>query len=332
MMLDENGRKIDSLRVSVTDRCNLRCGYCMPRGKSVEPEDEGVLGMEEMEELVRAFVDLGVAKVRIAGGDPLVRSGVVELVKALDALPDLEQIALTTNGQLLAPMARELAEAGLDRVDIRIDSLDPAKYQEMSGGGSLVNVLRGIREARKAGLGPVKLNVVLIGGLNEEEIEDFVDLTREYVMDVRFIELVPVGEATGWPGDRFLSNSVVLERVPSLVPVEDRFLDPASPASYYRLPDGQGRVGLIDPTRSDRVRLTARGHLELLHHADGGLDLGSLLRSMTASGVAPAERSRRLQEAIQAQLVRGDGSYVPVSSHWSGWSGKSAAKGEDWCG
>lgn len=280
-MIDSYGRKINYLRLSVTDRCNLRCQYCMPENGIEKMEHKDILSIEEMDAIVGIFAKMGITKIRLTGGEPLVRGGILTLIEKIKAHTEIKEVALTTNGLLLKDMAQDLKDSGLDRVNISVDSLDPEKFSRMTRGGHLEDLLAGIKEAKRVGLTPIKLNVVLIGGFNDDEIPDFVAMTKEEAIDVRFIELMPIGEVARWSKNNFLANQTVLERVPELTPVEDE--DPASPAKYYRLPGGKGKIGLISPITCkfcedcNRIRLTPEGKLKYCLHSDEEFDLKKAL-------------------------------------------------------
>lgn len=281
-MKDSFGRNINYLRISVTDLCNLRCKYCMPEKGICKVEHKDVLSLEEIYEVARVFVSLGVNKIRLTGGEPLTRKGIVGLVEKLGKLDGLKDLAMTTNGILLKKYAKELKSAGLNRVNISLDTLDEEKYSHITRGGSIKDVLEGIEAAKSVGLTPIKINTVLIGGFNVNEIEDFVNLTKTEEIDVRFIELMPVGEASKWAEENFISNEVILDKVNALEKVER--LDPSSPAVYYKLPGAKGRVGIINPISCkfcdycNRVRLTSQGKLKLCLHSNEEIDLKDKLR------------------------------------------------------
>ena len=268
-MKDRYQRDITYLRISVTDLCNLRCSYCMPDGVCQKLHDD-ILSFEEIAEITEAAVSLGISKVRVTGGEPLVRRGCPELCRMLAGIDGVTELALTTNGTLLAGCAADLKAAGVSRVNISIDSLDPDKYARITGGGCLTDALAGIRAAVAAGLSPVKLNVVLIGGFNDDEIGAFTELTRHASVELRFIELMPMGGRGHFGPGAYLPAGAVLERVPALVPLPE---EPGGVARLYRLPDGQGRVGLISPVSRhfcascNRLRLTSEGHLKPCLHA-----------------------------------------------------------------
>ena len=310
-MKDSFGRKINYLRISLTDRCNLRCAYCMPEGgiKEKTSHDE-VLSIEDIHRIARVFVDLGVDKIRLTGGEPLVRKGVVELTEMLSDLDGLRELTMTTNGLLLKDMAQSLKDAGLTRINISLDSLDKDKYKEITRGGDLSQVLEAIEEAKRVGLTPIKINTVLMGGFNDNEIMDLVNLTRDEKIDVRFIELMPIGEAAGWAVENFISNKEVLRIAKSLVPAYND--DPSSPATYYRLPGAKGRVGIINPIsckfceHCNRVRLTATGKLKLCLHSDREIDLKPYLHSDEALKRAIVEAISQKEEAHHLE----DGAYI----------------------
>ncbi len=201
-MKDLYGREIDYLRISVTDLCNLRCQYCMPEDGVCKVDHDDMLTIEEFYEIASAFVSLGVKKIRITGGEPLVKNGIIELVERLSSL-GIDDLSMTTNGLLLSKYAEQLKQAGLDRVNVSLDTLNPMKYKEITRGGDLLTVFSGIEKAKEVGLTPIKINTVLIGDFNQDEIENFVYITKEEEIDVRFIELMPIGEASSWAKDNY---------------------------------------------------------------------------------------------------------------------------------
>lgn len=298
-MLDRYGRKINYLRVSVTDLCNLRCIYCMPPGGVAKKERHELLTFEEIENIVRAAAQLGIDKVRITGGEPLVRKGIVELVGRLARIEGIQDLSMTTNGILLKDYAVPLKEAGLKRVNISLDTLDPDRYRRITRGGRLADVLAGIAAARAAGLTPIKINVVLVGGINDDEIEDFVNLTLKEELQVRFIELMPIGEAIHWERSAFLPAEEVLRRVPRLIPLAVK--DHGTVARLYQLPHAQGQVGLISPLSNhfchdcNRLRVTPDGKLKACLHSSQEINL---------KNVPPDELPKLLAEGIMAKPHR----------------------------
>nr|HID13333.1 GTP 3',8-cyclase MoaA [Anaerolineae bacterium] len=287
--LDAYNRPISYLRISVTDRCNLRCVYCMPPEGVVWRPHEAILRYEEIETVVRAAAELGVSKVRLTGGEPLVRLGIVDLVRNLARLPGVDDLAMTTNGILLSHYAADLAEAGLQRVNISLDTLRPERFQHITRLGQLGDVLAGMEAAREAGLEPVKINTVVIRGMNDDEVVDFARKTMEAEWNVRFIELMPVGNGA-------LVDSKWEERVVTAQEIRERIeaalgeLEPAKvsagsgPARYYRLPGARGTLGFITPIsehfcyRCNRLRLTADGQLRPCLLSDYEIDLRTVLR------------------------------------------------------
>ncbi len=268
-MRDTFEREITYLRISLTDLCNLRCTYCMPPEGVQKREHGQILSFEEIEEIARAAAELGIRKIRLTGGEPLVRRGIVPLCRKLRGIPALEELTLTTNGVLLPDLAPELKAAGVDRVNISLDTLDPEKYQRITRVGRLEDALAGIQAARAAGLTPLKLNCVLIGGINDDEIPALASLTEREPVEVRFIELMPIGDTTGFPPEAYLPCEAVLEHLPQL----ERLPEDGGVAQRYRLPGAAGTVGLIRPLsrcfcdQCNRIRLTADGRVKPCLHS-----------------------------------------------------------------
>lgn len=287
-MNDRYDRNINYLRVSVTDRCNLRCTYCMPKeGLSWIGHDD-ILRYEEILRIVRVATGEGITKVRVTGGEPLVRRGVVEFIAALRAIPELSDISLTTNGILLESFAEAIFTAGISRVNISLDSLDGEKYAQITRGGDIAAVLRGIRKARETGFDPIKINIVAVRGVNDDEIVDFARLTLDHPYQVRFIELMPLGHAGIENNGRYISNNLVRERVATagtLEAVSGTGSSSDGPARIYRLQGGRGEIGFISPVSRhfchscNRLRLTADGHLRACLLSDDETDLKGPLRA-----------------------------------------------------
>lgn len=305
-MKDSFGRKINYLRISLTDRCNLRCKYCMPEKGINKFCHNDMLTLEEIYEIAKSFVELGIDKIRFTGGEPLVRSGIVDLISKISKLEGIKDLAMTTNGILLKDMAKDLKKAGLNRVNISLDTLDEGKYKEITRGGDLKKVLDSIEEAKTVGLTPIKINTVLIGGFNDDEIESLVRLTEREEIDLRFIELMPIGQASNWAEEKFISNNLILEKVKELEPVPRE--DISSPAVYYKLPNGKGKVGIINPIsckfceNCNRVRLTSKGELKLCLHSNREIDLKKALRNgdnikeLILKSIGEKEESHHLEE------------------------------------
>ena len=303
-MKDELGRNINYLRISVTDRCNLRCRYCMPEEGIEKKENLDILTLEEIFEVVKVCADLGTNKIRITGGEPLVRRDLTELIERITALESIKDLALTTNGSLLKKYARELKKAGLKRINISLDTMDDKKYEYLTRGGKLKDVLEGFHEALEVGLKPIKINTVLTKGFNEDEIGDFIRLTQNYDIDVRFIELMPLGHTAGFASKHYISNLVVLERYRELELVEAA--DKSSPAMYYKLPGAKGRVGFINPIshkfcdNCNRLRLTADGKLKPCLHSNLEIDVKEILRDRNSDDRYLALQ-KAVEEAVQAK-------------------------------
>lgn len=299
-MQDSHGRTIDYLRLSVTDLCNYRCRYCMPE-EGVEKGPHGsVLSVEECGEIAQAAVRCGVRKIRITGGEPLVRQGILDICRTLRAIPELEELCLTTNGSLLPELAKPLRDAGVDRLNISLDTLKPERFREITRRGTLAEVLAGIQAAEDAGFRNLKLDTVLMGGVNDDEIGDFLNLTSEHPWEVRFIELMPMGPCAAWPKKRFLPVTEVLNRFPELEEIE-----PGGVARRYRLPGALGTVGLIAPMSHEfcgdcrRIRITADGRLKgCLHSREE-----QLLRGLHGPALEEAIRQGILQKPLRHHLT-----------------------------
>ena len=299
-MRDGCGRTIDYLRLSVTDLCNYRCQYCMPpEGVEKRPHGE-ILSIEELSEIAAAAVRCGVKKIRLTGGEPLVRRGLLELVRQLRAIPGVEELCLTTNGSLLPKLAKPLREAGLDRLNISLDTLRPERFAAMTRLGELRDVLEGIEAAEAAGFENLKLDTVLIGGFNDDEIPDFVSLSRDHPWELRFIELMPMGPCASWDRSCFLPCDTVLERAPELEAIEAQGV-----ARRYRLPGARGAVGLISPVSHDfcagcrRIRVTADGKLKGCLHSREEVSL----RGLHGEALADAVRRGILQKPRRHHLA-----------------------------
>ena len=279
-MADRFSRDISYLRISITDLCNMRCQYCMPADGIKKKDHQELLSFEDIVSIVRSSVPLGISKLRITGGEPLVRKGIINLIEQLAAIPEIKEIAMTTNGSFLKTMAEPLKDAGLTRFNISIDSLRNDRYKEITRGGNLQEVLEGIKTVLSLKMTPLKLNTVMIGGINDDEAGEFARLTMHDDIDVRFIELMPIGEASQWSKNRFISNDIIREKLGLLVTEKT---EPGSPATYYRLPGAKGRIGFINPIshhfchECNRLRLTSDGKLKPCLHSDDEIDLMPLL-------------------------------------------------------
>ena len=312
-MIDSYGRRIHYARISITDLCNLRCKYCMPEEGVTKKDCGEILRIEEFVTIAQALVNLGIDKIRLSGGEPLVRRGVITLAREIGSIAGLKDFAVTTNGILLSQYGEELRKAGVQRVNISIDTLNPDRYREITRGGDLGQALAGLDCALKAGFKRVKINVVLMKDFNEDEIETFVNMTAERPIDVRFIELMPFVGQQDFVYGKYLTGTQVLERCKALVPLESD--DLAAPAKYYKLPGAMGRVGLIEPLshqfcgQCNRLRITADGHILSCLHSRRELDLrGSLqnpddLKALIIQAVKEKPKTHHLAEG---QLMERD--------------------------
>jgi cyclic pyranopterin phosphate synthase len=284
-MADAFNRPITYLRVSVTDKCNLRCVYCMPEAGLPWLSRNELLSYEEIVDIVRAAASVGVRTIRLTGGEPLVRRDLHRLVAGINAVPGIDDIALSTNAMLLEEQIESLVAAGLRRVNISLDTLDETRFERIARRPGLDRVLRGIDAAIDANLTPLKLNVVVMRGQNDDEIPAFAELTRKRPIFVRFIEVMPVQENLDLQRDTWVSSDEILERVASIGSIEPVAGPPGNgPAKYYAFPDACGAVGVISPLshdycdRCNRVRLTADGRLRLCLFGDQHVDLRTPLR------------------------------------------------------
>ncbi len=308
-MKDTFSRKINYMRISITDLCNLRCQYCMPAEGVYKKQHKDMISLDEIVEVVKAGAEEGITKIRITGGEPLVKKGIIELIEKINAIDGIKDIALTTNGLLLKSMGKDLKKAGLNRLNISIDSLKPNRYKEITRGGNVYEVLDGIQEVLRLNMKPIKLNVVVIGGYNEDELYDFASLTLKDAIDVRFIELMPIGEASNWSKERFISNEEVRKRIGNLIPLER---EPSSPAQYFKLPNALGRVGFIDPISShfcnscNRIRLTSDGKLKPCLHSQQEVDVMDVIRNNSS------DIKSKLKEAI---LLKPEKHYLYTDEH-----------------
>lgn len=282
-MQDQYSRHIEYLRISITDRCNLRCTYCMPeKGVAFVPH-ESILSFEEILRVIKVSTNIGFSRFRITGGEPLVRKGVVDFLAKAAAIPGVEDLMLTTNGILLPGMAGDLKAAGVDRINISLDTFDPDRFREITRGGDVNKVLEGIFKSLEVGLTPVKLNVVVVRGFNDHEIPKFMDLARTYPINVRFIELMPIGASS----DR-RSDFVGIEEMKRVMGIENllpiQTIRGGGPAEYYKPEGFAGSIGFISALSRhfcktcNRVRLTADGKLRPCLHSSNELDLRPVLR------------------------------------------------------
>ena len=307
MVDDALGRPLRNLRISVTDRCNMRCRYCMPEAEYVWLPRESILTFEEIDRLAGIFAGLGVRKIRLTGGEPLLRHDLATLVRLLDRHEAIDDLALTTNGILLARSARALRESGLRRVTVSLDTLRPERMIEFARSARHAEVLQGIAAATAAGFESVKLNSVVIRGYNEDETLDLLAFAREHGVEIRFIEYMDVGGATQWDQGKVVSQAEILATVAARHgPVTALREDDWAPAERFRLSDGT-TFGVIASTTSpfcrtcDRSRLTADGTFLLCLYGERGLDLRDLLRI----GASDEEIADRIGGAWRSRIDRG---------------------------
>jgi cyclic pyranopterin phosphate synthase len=296
---DSFHRPVNYLRISVTDRCNLRCVYCMPPEGVPLLSHQDVLTYEEICTVAQAASELGMNKVRLTGGEPLVRAGLVKLVSMLTQIRGVDEIALTTNGVLLERFVPELVQAGLRRVNVSLDSLRSDRFAQITRVGQLDDVLRGIEAARSAGLKPVKTNTVVMRGINDDEVMDFAKLTLESDWHARFIEHMPFANGDN-NGELLVPASEIRRRVETLGSLEPTLPSGGGPAKYFRLPDARGTIGFITPVSDhfceecNRLRLTADGKLRTCLFSDEEVDLREPLRN----GATVADLKVFIREAV----------------------------------
>lgn len=301
-LVDGYQRQVDYLRLSVTDRCNLRCTYCMPAGGFQFLPHEAILRYEELLRLVRITTGLGIRKVRVTGGEPFVRRGIVSFLERLCAVSGVDDVSVTTNGVLLESMAQDLWDAGIRRINVSLDTLQPRKYAAITGVDAFDAVWRGLCAALDRGFSPVKINVVAMKGINDEEIQTLARLTLTYPFHVRFIELMPFQPDSY--KERYLPSDLVMEKIASVGPIIPCSSHNGNgPARYYQFPGAPGKIGLISPMSHhfcptcNRLRITAEGSLRTCLFAERNVDLRRLLRN----GASDADIARLILQAIQSK-------------------------------
>lgn len=302
VLQDGQGRRVDYLRLSVTDRCDFRCVYCMAEDMTFLPRDQ-VLSFEEIERIARVFVSLGVRKIRLTGGEPLVRNGIVGLCERLSALSGLDELVMTSNGSQLERLAAPLAAAGVRRLNISLDSLNPLRFRAITRTGDLQQVLRGIDAARTAGFERIKLNTVIMKGRNDDEVGALVSFAIAHELDISFIEEMPLGHVGRERGEDFFSSDQVRALIARHHDLEDSAEHTGGPSRYVRLPQHpQTRIGFISPhshnfcSTCNRLRLTAEGRLLLCLGHENSVDLRALVRRHA--------EDEPLESAIMAGLQR----------------------------
>ena len=306
-MKDNSGRQIDYLRISLTDRCNLRCQYCMPESGIALMKHEEILSYEEIIRIVEITSKLGIKKIRLTGGEPLLRKGVVSLVKSIKAVRGIEEVAMTTNGLLLEEKLDDLLDAGLDRINLSMDTLNHQTFEKISRYSGLEKILSGLQLCLEKKV-PVKINTVAIKGINDMEIMDLIKLTYKYPLDVRFIELMPIGCGQNFQG---LTRLEIISKIEALslryLPVDHSMGN--GPSEYIRLEGALGKVGFISPmshkfcNTCNRIRITPEGFLKPCLFSDNGIDLKTLLRE----GISDAD----LKNLIASYILK-----KPLSHHF----------------
>ncbi|MGY1490179.1 GTP 3',8-cyclase MoaA [Methylobacillus pratensis] len=299
-LIDQFSRRVDYIRLSITDRCDFRCVYCMGEDMTFLPREE-VLTLEECARLVKTFVSLGVSKVRITGGEPLVRKNALSLFEEIGHLPGLRELTMTTNGSQLEHYAQDLKQAGLHRINISMDSLDPERFRKITRVGDLNKVLRGIQAAKDAGFAHIKLNTVLMRGFNDMEAVPLLEFAIQQGLDVAFIEEMPLGEVDHSRGATYVSNQATLKLLQSHFPLISSTETTGGPARYWRVAHTNTRVGFISPhshnfcEACNRVRITCKGELYLCLGQESKVDLMPLLREYP-------DDDQPLREAILASM------------------------------
>ena len=299
-MKDRFGRDITYLRISVTDLCNLRCKYCMPESGVESLCHSDILSLEEIVEIVKVAAKNGITKIRLTGGEPLVRRGFVHLCKEISKIEQIEDIAITTNGVHLKNMADDIFENKVKRINFSLDTLVKEKYNDITRRNDFEKTMESLFYAIEKGF-KVKLNVVLIGGFNDDEIENFVKLANDYDLEVRFIELMQIGETANWSKDKFVSNKIVLEKVPKL-----EFDGVSGVAKIYKIKGQKGKIGLISPiscsfcSDCNRIRLTSDGKLKPCLHSKDEINLkglsGEELEEVFKRGIFDKPEKHHLEE------------------------------------
>jgi cyclic pyranopterin phosphate synthase len=315
-LTDTFGRTINYLRLSVTDRCNMRCVYCMPAGGIPMLAHDAILSYEELLLIAQTAVAAGIEKIRVTGGEPLVRKGIITFLTRLASIPGLRQLVLTTNGLLLDEMAESLRQAGVQRLNISLDSLRPEVFTDITRGGDVHRVMSGIAAAERAGF-PLKINMVVMRGINDQEILDFAALTLDRPLTIRFIEYMPAIRSDDWES-RIVPGETILDRIGrrfSFTPLERDGL--AGPARTFRIDGAAGTIGVITPVSGhfcgecNRIRVTATGRARSCLFSDNGIDLKPLLASGDEAGLAAALRAIVVQKPGRHSLAEAEQQYTP---------------------
>ena len=298
-LIDPHGRQIRYLRVSVTDRCDLRCNYCLPKGFNDFQEPSEWLNFSEMARIIAAFARLGASQIRLTGGEPLVRKNFPDLVKKLTAIPELTDLSLSTNATRLAKQAEDLHQAGIERINVSLDTLNPEKFKAITQ-GKLEKVLDGLQAAKKAGIQPIKINMVVMKGVNDDEVVDMVNYCIDNDFTLRFIETMPMGDTGREASNQYISLEVIKQRLEKQFPLQDSQMRGAGPARYFKIGGTNINIGFITPISQhfcetcNRVRLTVDGTLHLCLGQEHSYPLRDRLRA----GLTDTELEQHIIKAI----------------------------------
>lgn len=299
-LIDPFGRRIDYIRLSVTDKCNLRCFYCIPKGFNEFESPAHWLDFDEIERVIRAFAELGVGRVRLTGGEPLVRKGIATLAQRLSAISQLDDLSLSTNALLLRQHATALKQAGVSRINVSLDSLRPERFRQITCNGGLDEVLAGLASARACGLAPIKINMVVMKGINDDEVEDMVQYCIDQGFTLRLIETMPMGPSGQQASQHYIDLNEIRQRLARRFELIDSVLPGGGPARYVKLRGSDAHIGFITPISQhfcdscNRVRLSAEGTLYLCMGQEHTVELRPLLRS----GIDDAELKQVLINAL----------------------------------
>lgn len=303
---DAYGRKIEYVRLSVTDKCNLRCFYCLPKGFKNFEAPEHWLTFDEIERVMRSFSDLGVRRIRLTGGEPLVRKNLPELTRRLSVLPNVEDLSLSTNASLLGRHAVELKNAGIGRINVSLDTLKADRFKQVTQGGDLLQVLSGLQAAKKAGLNPIKINMVALKGINDDEFDAMLEYCMHNDFTLRFIEAMPIGAPGQSAREHYLDLNRVLDKLNQRYEMVPSMMAGGGPAKYFQIKGTDFRIGFITPISQhfcdtcNRVRISVDGTLYLCLGQEHALPLRPLLRD----GITDSELKNTLSEAIWHKPAR----------------------------
>jgi len=306
-LIDPLGRRIEYVRLSLTDKCNFRCFYCIPEGFNEFETPDHWLNFDEIEQIIRVFSQLGVNKVRLTGGEPLVRKNIAQLAKRLSKLPNISDLSLSTNASLLKNQAKQLSNAGINRINVSLDSLNPKRFKEITG-AELQPVLEGLMAAKKANLGPIKINMVAMKGINDDEFIDMIEFCKQHDFTLRFIETMPMGEAGEAATNHYIDLQQVKKDIQKNIDLIPSTMPGGGPARYFRLADSEASIGFITPISQhfcescNRVRLSVDGTLYLCLGQNDKVELRPLVRQ----GISDEDLAEVLQQAIALKPEKHD--------------------------